>query len=111
VIDFCHTQPVKITKRMVAGLVVSLAGNAVAVGVSEAVAIANGGGPNADLDTGEKFGVLIKSVATFSIAQGLLVGICVVLALRLGREASLGLAAGWVLGLAASLFYVCGGFA
>jgi hypothetical protein len=46
-----------ITKPMVVGLVVALAGHGLAVGVTIALASVAGGGPNAELDAGEKLGV------------------------------------------------------
>lgn len=115
-IGSCHTLPVKVTKSMVAGLVVSLAGQGVAVWVSVAVAVAAGGGPNADLDGGEKLGVLYSSALTYGFAQLVLLGICVALPVSLflfrrrGSGLVVGLVAGWVFGLAAGLFYLCGGF-
>ncbi|GIH12058.1 hypothetical protein Raf01_02300 [Rugosimonospora africana] len=103
---------------MVAGLVVPLAGQGIAVWASMAVAIANGGGPNADLDAGEKFGVLVPSVLAYGSAELMLLGICVALPLTLSlflrsRASSglvVGLAAGRVFGLAAGMLYQCGGF-
>ncbi len=46
----------------------------------------------------------------YASAQLVLLGICVAVARWLGREALSGIVAGWVLGLAASLCYMCGGF-
>ncbi|GAA5198205.1 hypothetical protein GCM10023322_71060 [Rugosimonospora acidiphila] len=106
----------KITKLLVAGLLVSLAGQGVAVWVTNAAAIAAGGGPNADLDAGEKFGVFYSYASTYGFAQLMLLGSCVALPLsvflflRRGSDLVAGLAAGWVFGLAASLFFLCGGF-
>lgn len=85
-------------------------GHGAAVVVAEAAAIAAGGGPNADLDAGEKIGVLSYVALVYASAQLVLLGICVAVARWLGREALSGIVAGWVLGLAASLCYMCGGF-
>lgn len=95
---------------MVAGAVVALAGHGLTLGVTLAVAIAAGGGPDADLDAGGRLGLLFFAVFTYGIAQLVLLGTCVALSGRLGRGSSSGLVAGWVLGLAASLSYLCGGF-
>ncbi|MFE9695039.1 hypothetical protein [Micromonospora sp. NPDC005806] len=99
----------KITRPMVAGAVVALAGHGLAVGVTIALAIVAGGGPNADLDAGGRFAALVFGVFTYGIAQLVLLGSCVALSGRLGHGSSSGLVAGWVLGLAASLYYLCGG--
>ncbi len=98
-----------ITKPAVVGAAVALVGHGVAVGVTLVVAIAGGGGPNADLDSGGKAGVLIVSAVTYGIAQIVLLGVCIALRRRLGPLSSRGLVPGWLLGLAASLFFMCGG--
>jgi hypothetical protein len=95
---------------MVAGAVVALAGHGLAVGITIALAIAAGGGPNADLDAGGRFAAFFFGVFTYGIAQLVLLGVCAALSGRLGHGSSSGLVAGWVLGLAASLYYLCGGF-
>ncbi|MER7420464.1 hypothetical protein ABT346_27405 [Micromonospora peucetia] len=100
----------KITRPMATGAVVALAGHGLAVGVTIALAIAAGAGPNADLDAGGRFTALFFGVFTYGIAQLVLLGSCIALSGRLGDGSSSGLVAGWVLGLAASLFYLCGGF-
>ncbi|MER7443260.1 hypothetical protein [Micromonospora avicenniae] len=100
----------ELTRPMVAGAVVALAGHGVALGVTLAVAIAAGGGPDADLDSGGRFGVLFSTAFTYGIAQLVLLWGCVALSGPLGRGSSSGLVAGWVLELAASLSYVCSGF-
>jgi hypothetical protein len=107
--DVCHARPVKITKPMALGLVFALAGHGLAVGITVALAIAGGGGPHADLDAGGRFAGLIFGVLTYAIAQLVLLGTCVALSGRLGAGAAQGLTVGWLLGLAMSLFYLCGG--
>jgi hypothetical protein len=99
-----------ITRPAVTGAVVALAGHGVAVGVTMVAAVNAGGGPNADLDTGEKAGVLVIVATTYGIAQIVLLGVCIALRWRLGPRSSRGLVLGWLLGLAASVFYMCGGF-
>ncbi|WP_147252562.1 hypothetical protein [Micromonospora endolithica] len=99
-----------ITRPMVAGAVVALAGHGLAVGLTIVLAIAAGGGPNADLDAGGRFAALFFGVFTYGVAQLVLLVSCFALSGRLGRGSSSGLVAGWTLGLAASLFYLCGGF-
>jgi hypothetical protein len=99
-----------IHKRSVVGAVVALAGHGVAVGVTMVVAVANGGGPNSDLDAGGKLWVLMVITVTYGIAQIVLLGVCIALRWRLGPLSSRGLVPGWLVGLAASIFYMCGGF-
>jgi Na+(H+)/acetate symporter ActP len=74
------------------------------------VAVAAGGGPNADLEPGGKAWVLMLVAVAFGIAQVVLLGICIGLRWRLGPPSTRGLVAGWLLGLAVSMFYLCGGF-
>ena len=74
------------------------------------MALSAGGGPNADLDAGDTVGVLMASAFAYGIAQVLLLGLCIASWRRLGPGATSGLTAGWILGLAASTYYVCGGF-
>lgn len=99
-----------ITRPTVAGAVVALTGHGLAVGFTSALATAAGGGPSADLDAGGRFAALFFGVLTYGIAQLVLLGSCFALSGRLGRGSSSGLAAGWILGLAAGLYYLCGGF-
>jgi hypothetical protein len=74
------------------------------------VAVAAGGGPNAELDAGEKIGVLTAAGLAWAVAQIALLAGCVAASKRLDRKATVGIAVGWTLGLAASLAYLCGGF-
>jgi hypothetical protein len=98
-----------ITKPMVVGALVALAGHGVVVGLIIALAVALGGGPQADLDAGGRFAALLVGVAVFTLAQLALAVLCIAVSRRLGSGASSGVAFGWVLGLAASLLYLCGG--
>ncbi|MEU8234624.1 hypothetical protein AB0C12_33970 [Actinoplanes sp. NPDC048967] len=99
-----------ITKPAVTGAVVALAGHGVAVGATMIAAVNAGGGPDADLDTGEKAGVLVIIATTYGIAQIVLLGACIASRWRLGPRSSPGLVLGWLLGLAVSVCYLCGGF-
>ena len=74
------------------------------------MALSAGGGPNADLDAGDTVGVLMASAFAYGIAQLLVLGLCIVSSQGLGPGATSGLTAGWILGLAASIYHVCGGF-
>lgn len=74
------------------------------------MALVAGGGPNADLDAGGRFAGLLFVLFTYGIAQLVLLGVCVALSRRLAGASSSGLVAGWVLGLAAGLYFLCGGF-
>ena len=98
-----------LTKLTVAGAAVALAGHGAAAGVTLVAAVAVGGGPNADLDSGGKIGVLMVSALTYGIAQLVLLGVCIATQRRLGPLSAQGLVAGWLLGFAASLLYMCGG--
>ncbi|MFI2713868.1 hypothetical protein ACH495_27480 [Micromonospora sp. NPDC018662] len=99
-----------ITRATVAGAVIAFAGQALAAGVTAASAIAAGGGPNADLDAGGRLAALLLGVVIYGIAQLVLLGCCVALSGRLGHGSWAGLVTGWALGLALSLYYLCGGF-
>jgi hypothetical protein len=99
-----------ITRPAVTGAIVALAGQGVAVGVTLVAAVAAGGGPNADLETGGKAWVLMVTAMTYGIAQLVLLAACIALRWRLGPLSTLGLVPGWLLGLAAGTFYLCGGF-
>ncbi|WBC16740.1 hypothetical protein O7600_07840 [Micromonospora sp. WMMA1998] len=99
-----------IIRPVVAGAVVALAEHGLVVGFTIALATAAGGGPNADVDAGGRFAALFFGVFAYGIAQLVLLGNCFALSGRLGRGSSSGLVAGWILGLAASLYYLCGGF-
>ncbi|OHX01280.1 hypothetical protein BFV98_31275 [Micromonospora sp. WMMB235] len=62
------------------------------------------------MDAGGRFAALFVGVLTYGIAQLVLLGSCFALSGRLDRGSSSGLVAGWILGLATSLYYLCGGF-
>jgi hypothetical protein len=99
-----------ITRPAVVGAVVALAGHGVAVGVTMVVAVSAGGGPNADLDAGGRAWVLMVVAMAYGLAQIVLLGVCIALRWRLGPLSSRGLVPGWLVGLAASIFSLCGGF-
>ncbi|HEY0699557.1 MAG TPA: hypothetical protein VGD43_17305 [Micromonospora sp.] len=96
----------KITQPMVLGAGIALAGHVVAVGVTYTL----GGGPDADLESGGRFAALFVAMFVYGIAQLVLLLGLMALSGHLGRGASTGLTAGWVLGLAVSLLHLCGGF-
>ena len=98
-----------ITKPAAVGAVVALAGHGLAVGVTMIAAVAVGGGSNADLDSGDKWGVLMIAAVTYGIAQIALIGVCIAARGRLGPLSLRGLIPGWLLGLGASIFFLCGG--
>lgn len=98
-----------ITRAAVLGAVVALAGHGLAVGVTTAVAVRMGGGPDVDLDAGGRLAVLLVCGLTYGLAQLLVVGAGAVARWRLGPGALPGLLIGWIVGLGLSLFYLCGG--
>ena len=67
------------------------------------------GGPIADLDNRGQGAILLLCASVYLVAQLVLLGVCAALAHRLGPGSTSGLLVGWVLGLAVSLFYLCGG--
>jgi hypothetical protein len=105
----CHADMVQITRPVVAGAIAALVGQVLVVGVTVAVAVAAGGGPTTDLEPGGKMAVLLVAAIAYGVAQLVVVGGCVVLSGRLGRGSSVGMVAGSVIGLAGSLYYLCGG--
>lgn len=105
-----HAAAVIVSKRGVAGAAFAVAGHGLVVAFSMAVAIRYGGGPDADLDAGGRFAALLFGVLAFGAAQLILLPACVLLCARLGAGSGTGTAVGWVLGLAASLYYLSGGF-
>lgn len=97
-------------KPAIVGAAISLAGHGLAVGATMATAIALGGGPNADLDAGGRYAALAFVIPAYGAAQLALLGICVASWRRLGSASLPGIVVGWVLGLGAGTFYLCGGF-
>ncbi|MFF5226020.1 hypothetical protein [Dactylosporangium sp. NPDC000521] len=70
---------------------------------------AGGGGPDADLEPGGRGYVFFVVVLTFGTPQALVLGGCVALGRWLGPRSTAGIAAGAVVELVASVFYLCGG--
>ncbi|MFI5938493.1 hypothetical protein [Actinoplanes sp. NPDC051494] len=99
-----------ITRPMVAGAVVALAGHGLAVVATIAVAVAAAGGTDVDLDAGGRFAAVVFMACTYGVAQMILLVVCVASWSRLGSGSLPGILTGWVLGMAATMFYLCGGF-
>jgi hypothetical protein len=99
-----------VNRSTFAGVVVALVGHVFAVALLLGVLIVLGGGPDADLDAGEQGAAAFFGLLAYGVFQlALLVG-CVASSRRLGPGSAAGLTAGWVLGLAAGLYYLGGGF-
>ncbi|MFI1992906.1 hypothetical protein [Actinoplanes sp. NPDC020271] len=99
----------KITRANLSGVVTAIVGQGLVLGLTMVVVIALGGGPHADLDAGERFGVLVVGLGAYGIAQLVLLGVCALLSRRIGRGAGWGMTAGWMLGFAATLLYFFSG--
>ncbi|MEV6849485.1 hypothetical protein [Actinoplanes sp. NPDC051411] len=94
-----------------AGVVVALVGHGFAVALLLGMLIfLGGGGPDADLDAGERSAAFFFGLVAYGVLQLVVLGGCVVASRRLGPGSTAGLTVGWMLGLAVSLYYLGGGF-
>jgi hypothetical protein len=99
-----------VNRSTFAGAIVALLGHVFAVALLLGLLVFLGGGPNAELDAGGKGAALFFGLLGYGVLQLVLLGVCVASSRRLGRGSTPGLTVGWVLGLAASLCYLGGGF-
>jgi hypothetical protein len=99
-----------VNRSTFAGVVVALVGHVFAVALLLGVLILLGGGPDADLDAGGRSAAAFFGLLAYGVLQLALLGGCVALSRRLGPGSTAGLTVGWALGLAASLYYLGGGF-
>lgn len=99
-----------INRSTFAGAVVALLGHVFAFALLIGVVVALGGGPDADLDAGERGAAFFFGLMAYAVLQLALLFGCVAAARRLGPGSAPGLTVGWIAGLTLSAYYLGGGF-